>query len=476
MAMKKNLQSNFKIAILNQIFAMLIPLLTTPYISRVLGSVGVGINAYLFSIVSLFSLFTILSIPLYGVRQIAKCQNKDEKSKTFLSIYAFQFVMALVGLCAFVIFIVFFNQHQILLLIFIFHLLASMFDVTWFFNGTEQIGKIAIRNFIIKIITVSSIFLFVRNEGSLPVFILINVMTTLVGQVVMWVPLRKEIDFKKIRANDVKIHIRPILILFVPHIATQIYILLNRIVLGSVSGEAQVGFYQQANMITEMILGILTSLSVVLLPRVTSEFSQGRVDNFKKIIREMLHLVLIISIPMTFGLIAISSNFVHWFFGDEFAPVVPLLVIIAPKIVFINIASILGIQILIATDQQMKYLVSVSIAAIASLIINAVLVSSYAAIATALALMLAEAIGVVIQVVYTKKYIGFGFFIKCLVKYTLIGSVMFVSILAATNFLTLSNLFLTLVQIAIGLTVYGLILVFVKDEFLYKILGALKPK
>ena len=164
----------------------------------------------------------------------------------------------------------------------------------------------------------------------------------------------------------------------------QIYILVNKIVLGRVSGEIEVGFYNQADKVIRIALGFITSLGSVLLPRMSKEFSQGNLDSMKKYIKYALQFVLMITLPMTLGLIGIAPNFISWFLGDDFKPVINLLMIMSPVIFFVGLANIFGVQILVSTNQQNKYGISITIGAILSLITNILLVTHISSTATTL--------------------------------------------------------------------------------------------
>ena len=472
----KKLLSNFKYVLMNQVLLMLMPFITAPHIARTLGPNGIGVNAYISSVVNLFALFSVLSIPVYGIRQIAQCENKKDRSKVFFSIYFIQLIMSISILIFFVVYMMFQNEHQQLFLIYILHLLAMVFDVTWFFNGREQVKKVAVRNMWIKVIGAALIFLFVRNNNDLDIFIWISVSVILLGQLVLWIPLRKEIKFEKIRISDVTIHIVPISILFLPQLLTKVYMLVNGVILGNISGTTELGFYNHANMIIQMALGIVSSISIVMLPRMSMEFAKGNIDNFKKFAQDALQFVFFLSIPMMLGLIAITSNFVAWFFGPEFAPVSSLSMIIAPKIIFVGMANVLGIQILVATNQQNKYLVSIGVASLLSLAINLSLVYSFGAMATALALVAAEGIGVVIQFFYTKKFLNLKFILRELMKYSTGGILMYLSINLISETINTTALLLTIIQVIVGIIVYLSFLLIMKDSFLLKIFALMRLK
>jgi O-antigen/teichoic acid export membrane protein len=470
------LVSNYIFTMIYHFVLMITPFITTPYVARVLRPEGIGIDAYISSIVQLFLIFSILSIPLYGSRQIAKQQSKKDRSKEFFSIYFFQLFFSLLNLGVFLLFINNVSEHRFLFMIHLISFFATTLDITWYFYGREQIKKVAIRNIAVRLISISLIFILVKDSNDLSVYILINVITLLIGQLIMWVPLLREIIFEKINFSDIIRHSRPIFVLFLPLIVVQVYILINKVLLGNISGEIEVGYYNQANKIINLGLGVVTALGTVLLPRMASEFSKGNVEGIKKYAKGTLQFVFFVTIPMIFGLIAISSNFVNWFLGNGYEPVSLLIILMSPVILFVGMATVFGIQILVSTDQQSKYTISVTIGAICSLIVNFMLVSSLGSISTSLALLVAEGIGASIQLYFVRRYISIRFFFKELFKYMSLGLFMYIVIRISSIIISTTSILLTLFQISIGILAYTVGLLIIKDPLLFKAIGFIKVK
>ncbi|MFJ7747982.1 flippase [Peribacillus sp. NPDC097295] len=468
--------SNYIFTVIYQLVLMITPFITTPYVSRILKPEGVGIDAYVTSIVQLFIICTLLGIPLYGSRQIATKQNKKEISKEFFSIYTFQLFSSIIILVLYFIFISLISDYKILFLIHIISFLATALDVSWYFYGTEQIKKVAIRNIFVRLLSIALVFILVKESTDLKVYILINVITLFIGQLIMWIPLVREITYVKIKIFDFKKHIRPIFMLFLPQIAVQIYILINRIILGNTSGETEVGFYNQANKIINLGLGVITSLGTIMLPRVSSEFSKGNIAAIKKYSKGTIQYVFFVTFPMIFGLIAVTPNFVGWFFGKGYESVSFLIILMSPIMLFVGMATVFGIQILVSTNQQNKYLFSVTVGAICSVLVNLILVSSLGSIATSISLLSAECIGALTQMYFTRKYFDMGFIGKEIIKYMCLGLFMYIIIILFTLTVNLSPILLTFTQIAIGITTYGISLLIIRDTLVFKIINLIKFK
>lgn len=468
--------SNYLFTVLYQLLLMLTPFITTPYVSRVLKPEGVGIDAYVLSFVQLFIVFIVLSLPMYGSRQIAIQKDQTDLSKEFWSIFSFQTFVTILNFIAFTLFLGSVSSNKLLYVIHITTLLAYSIDISWYFIGKEEIKKIAVRNMAVKIAGIILIFLLIKDAKDLPLYVAINGGTLLIGQLIMWRPLLKEIKLVKITLQDIKVHIKPILILFLPQLMIQVYVLVNRIVLGNISGEVEVGYYTQANKVVKIAIGLISSLGTVLLPRMASEFAKGNNEQLKRYTDYTLQFVLMITLPMTLGMMAIAPNFVIWFLGNDFLDVSTVLIIMSPVIFFVGLANVFGVQILVATKQQNKYSIAITIGAILSLITNLLLVFSLGSIATTIALLVAEAIGALIQMYFARKYFHIKSFWQWFTKYILLSVLVFISAYSVGKYIQISPVLLTLLQIIAGLTVYLGALIILKDSLVFRLLKAVTGK
>jgi O-antigen/teichoic acid export membrane protein len=459
-----------------QLLLIITPFITTPYISRILKPAGIGIEAYVASIVQLFIVFITLSFSLYGSRQIASKQNKRETSEEFWSIFFFKILSSFLVIVVYFFYLSGSSEYKALYLINIFTLLANIIDISWYFFGKEQIKAISIRNMLIKIIGIILIFTFVNDYEDLDLYVLINAGTLFIGQLIMWIPLFKEVSFVKISYKNVSSHFKPIMILFLPQIMIQIYVLANKIILGNASGEIEVGYYNQAYKIIIIALGIISSLGSVMLPRMASEFTRGNKEEMEKYVNFALQLILIITLPMTFGMIGIAPNFVTWFLGNEFEPVTNLLIIMSPVIFFVGLANVFGIQILIGTNQQNKYSVAVTSGAILSLIINFVLIKPLASTATSIALLVAEGVGALIQIYFAKSYFNLKKFFLMFIKYFTLSAFVYLSVILVSKYLLFSPLLITFIQLSVGMITYIIGLVIIKEPLILKLFNIVKNK
>ena len=400
--------SNYLYNTIYQLLLLALPVITIPYLSRTLGPEGIGMNAYSLSIVQIFILFSMVGIPLYGNRQIASAKDNGEEnlSKEFWSIYSIQIFTSLFVLIVYVVF-VFLTMEKYRFIFFsqLFLIIAPMIDISWFYIGLEELKKTVIRNAAVRIASVLLIFIFIKQPDDLLIYLYINGITQFIGQAVLWIHLFKYVKPMRIKISDIIRHLKPILVIFSSQVIIQIYIVLDKVLLGFIVNEKEVGFYDQASKIVKLSLSIVTSLGTVMLPRIASEFSRGNYEKIKQYSHYSMQLILILTLPLMVGLASIANTLVPWFLGPGYEKVVILIVIMSPIIVFIGLSNLFGIQILLPTQQQSKLTISVAAGAAISIIVNILLIKSYESVGTAIATLIAEGIVTLVQLFYVIKFI-----------------------------------------------------------------------
>ena len=403
---------NFLYNILYQFFVFIIPLLTTPYISRVLGVDNVGIYSYTYSIVYYFMLLAMLGITNYGSREIAKCSNKIERSKMFLSIYFLQIFMSIICIILYLL-LTFLLQTKYLniMLINICFLFSVLFDINWFFYGLEKFKITISRNIIIKLLSLIFVFAFVKNANDLWKYSLIIGTSTLISQMFLWLFIRKEIVFIKIKLEDVFQHLKPCIILFIPVIAYSIYRVMDKTMLGSIAGTLNLGYYENAEKIINIPVAIINALGVVMLPSMAKTVND---DELKEKILYSFKLILLFIIPIFFGLIVVSDNFSILFFGQEFEQSGFIIQLLSITFVFSAIANVIRTNYLIPKKLDKIYVKSTILGAIVNLIINSILIPYYGYIGASIGTICAEFIVMLYQIVKTKNFIDYVKVLKIL--------------------------------------------------------------
>ncbi|MCT3034567.1 oligosaccharide flippase family protein [Pediococcus parvulus] len=448
-----------------QIFILLVPLITTPYLARILGPTGVGINAYTNSIIQYFILFGSIGVNLYGNRQIAFV--RDDKAKltsTFYEIFLMRLMTITIAYLIFFVFLVIIGKYQIFYLAQSVSIIAAAFDISWFFMGIEKFSVTVIRNFIVKIVTLICIFLFVRTSTDLATYILILSLSLLIGNMTLFPNLKKRIG--KIQLKDLHIwkHLKPSTALFIPQIATQIYLVVNKTMLGSLTSVEAAGYFDQSDKIIKMVLAIVTATGTVMLPHVANAFMRGKIEKTKKYLYTSFRFVSIISIPLMFGIMAVSSKFVPLFFTKQFMAVIPLMSVEAIAILLIAWSNALGTQYLIPTNQTRSYTKSVILGAVVNIVVNVPLILSLGALGATVSTVLSEMIVTGYQMYSVRKQVNFRMLFKSVHKFLIAGISMFL-VVKIVDLNTRTSWTTLLIEVILGMLVYTISLLLMHVSF-----------
>lgn len=449
-----------------QVFILLVPLVTTPYITRVLGSTGVGINAFTNSNIQYFILLGSIGISLYGNRTIAyERDDKVKMSQSFWEISFLRFITITLAYAAFLIFLKFTHQYHQFYLYQSIQVIAAAFDISWLFMGLEDFKRTVLRNFLVKIVSVIAIFIFVKTSHDVGNYILVLTFSTLLGNLSLWGYLKKTVLKPNLHHLQLLQHIRPSISLFIPQIATQIYLVLNKTMLGNISGVQSSGFYENSDKIVKMILAIVTATGTVMLPRMAHTFAAKNFDQLRKYLYLSFDFVSFISIPLAFGLSAVAPKFAVWFMGNEFAITGQLIAILSIVIVLIAWSNVIGTQYLLPTNQTKQYTISVTFGATANLLLNVWLIFQFDVMGAIIATVLSELVVTLIQLFFVRKQLQFTQLFAGVWKYLAAGGVMYLIVRYINKVQSASFLHFAL-QALVGLIVYLSLTVLLKASFL----------
>lgn len=470
--MKKSIAKNYIYNLIYQMLTIVLPLITTPYLSRVLGAENIGIYGYTLSIVTYFVLFGTLGIAMYGQREIAYVQNdKTKQSKTFWEIVITRFITLTIASVTFYITFCIRGQYTTYYTILLLELLANALDISWYYQGIEDFGKTVIRNLVVKILSLVCIFVFVKTQADLWKYMLIYVLANALGNATMWLYLPKMLQKISLKTLEFKKHIKPVLSLFVPQIATQIYVVLDKTMIGNITNNmSDVGFYEQAQKIVKTAMLVVTALGTVMNSRIANAFAENKKEDVKKYLMQAFNIVWMLGIPITLGIMAVSSNLVPWFYGEGYEPVIQLLIATSPILLAIGLNNVTGIQYLIQTKQQKNYTISVTIGAIVNVIFNFILINLIGTVGAAISSVLAEFTILGVHFIYMRKDIKILDVLKLSIKYLISGLIMYVIVLNISKLISPSILN-TFILIAIGAIIYFVILLILKDKFLNDIIN-----
>lgn len=473
-----SIKQNYLYNLIYQLIVVLSPVIVTPYISRVFGADTIGMYQYVYSIAGYFSIFVLLGTSIYGQREVASNKN-DSKILGDLFIHI-QAVKGIMLLCSIVIYSIILikargGKYFNLLFIEIFLLFASFVDISWFFYGLEKFKTVSARSSVIKILTIICIFIFVKDKTDLIKYAAIMSVGTLTGNLLLWIYIPRYCHITRIRKEYFNNIWKSAWFFLIPNVATQIYVHLDKLLLGMIAGDFETGYYSQGEKVVKLVLTLITSLSLVLLPRITYLVSNGQKDIAKEKIIYTWKVVLMFSLPMMVGLMTISNKFVPIFFGEGYEPVSQIIKILSPITVLIGSNSVLGYAILIPFRQQKSYTISAVIGCILNLLVNVCLIPGFGAIGACIGTFIAEGSVCVIQYLYARKIMGPFIPLFSSLKYFLGSFIMgaFMRVIMSTNYFSGWKLILA---IFLGSIVYFGLLILAKDEIVGNCIKLLKRK
>lgn len=460
---------NFLYNLSYQILVLILPLITVPYVSNVLGAKGVGDYAFTFANTQYFILFGMVGITLYGNRQIAYVRDDKEKLKnTFYSIYLVQIVTMSLSIVLFLIFTFTFNEelYRSLYLVQGINILASLLDISWLFMGLEQFKKTVVRNTVVKLISFASIFIFVKSIDDLVKYTLILALSNFLGNLTFWFYISSLIGIKNIKLMKLTTHLKASIALFIPQIAIQVYVLLSRTLLGVFTDTIQVGYYDNSQKLVKIALTVATAIGTVMMPKIANTVATGDMNKVKYYIKNSFFFMNFISVPLTFGLLGIAKELAPWFFGKEFEGIENLIIISCVVILVISWSNVFGTQLLIPLNKTKEFTLSVTAGAIVNLVLNIIILKYMGSVGACITTVLAE-----LTVTFTQMYILRNFLnIKEMIKSVVIFFPSAIFMFIITRFIGRVmgvKILTTIFQVLTGGVVY-LLTLFILYRIIYK--------
>lgn len=479
--MKRNsVKINFILNTTRMLLGMIFILLTTPYVTRILGAESLGKVEYVNSIITYFILFTALGIPNYGLREVARHrEDKCKLSKLVIELGIILFITTAVG---YIILLSFLYNTKLLelknlVILMSINLIFTNIGFEWFYQGIENQLYITIRYIMLRIVSLILLFFIVKNSNDYLKYGVILVLMNSGSNILNFINLKKYISFKKIKIKDLEIlkHIKPILVIFSSSIAVSIYLQLDTVMIGNIDKSA-VAIYNVANRLVRIPLTIVTALGTVLFPRISNFYQKNDIENYKKYLNYSLNYILMMALPIFFGIILLSKNIILIMAGEKFLVSVQPMKILAIIIPIVGIAYFLGYQLLYPRGLERYYTYSVVTAAIVNFIFNYITIPKYLQNGAAIGTVIAESIGVIMMLFFSRKLLKeIEFFSIKRLKYFIASCIMgvFVYIVKLQN---VNNIMVLLASIMIGIISYFFTLLILKEEYTSKYFFLVKKK
>lgn len=471
---------NFVLNTTRMLLGMVFILLTTPYVTRVLGAESLGKVEYINSVITYFLLFTALGVPNYGLREVARYrEDKNKLSKVVFELGIILFITTTIGYIVLLLFL--YNAKLLelknLVLIMSINLIFTNIGFEWFYQGIENQMYITIRYIIVRFICLILLFFLVKNYNDYLKYGFILVLINSGSNILNFINLRKYISFKEIKFKELEIlkHIKPILIIFSASVAVSIYLQLDIVMIGNIDKSA-VALYNVPNKIIRLILTTVTALGVVMLPRISNSYQKNDIENYKKYLNYSLNYILMISLPALCGTLLLSKNIILIMAGEKFLSSIKTMNILAIIIFIVGMAYFLGYQLLYPRGLERYYTYSVITAAIVNFIFNYIMIPKYLQNGAAMGTVIAESIGVIMMLYFSRNMLKkIEFFAIKRLKYFIASLIMGIVVYIIT-LQNLGNIPTVIYSIIVGVIVYFFILFIMKEEYTQEGMKLLKGK
>ena len=459
---KRSLKVNFLLNSAYQILLVITPLVTAPYLSRVLGASQTGVFSYTQSIANYFVMFATLGMSTYGVRVIALCgEDRRERSRAFWSAFASQLCVASVVAVAYLAYALTIHAGDFLCsLVWGLWVLSAVGDVSWLLFGCEEFKIPTVRSFATKLASLAIIFGFVHEPGDVWLYVLAVAGAYLVNVVLVWPFVGRYVDPYRPTWHEVARHFRPNIGLFIPVIAVSLYTSLDRIMLGSMSTMTESGYFQYSEQVSRMPLQVITALGTVMMPRMVSMLTEGRRDQAVSVLGTSLWIMLVCAFAFAFGIFAVVPVFVPVFLGDGYAPCELLMVVMCGIIPIICVTNVIGKQYLLPMQHDWEYTASLIAGATVNVLLNLLLIPQLASLGTAIATVAAETTILVVQVILVWKELPLLDYVKKAAPFFVIGAMMAAAVRASSVYIEQSlgiSTYGLLIEIAIGALIYAML-------------------
>lgn len=453
-----------------QILILILPLITAPYISRVLGADNIGVYSYTQAFANYFVLFSMLGVNNYGNRIIAQVRDERKKlSITFWEVYTLQLIMTIFVSTIYLLYVLYYikENRQIYILQFM-YVISAAFDINWFCFGLEKFKITVTRNSIIKVLDAIAIFVFVNSTSDLGIYTFIIAIGILASQIVIWPFVIKQIDFVKPSIKGIIKHVKPNLFLFIPALAISLYTVMGKIMLGMLSTPSELGYFDYAQKIVEVPNTIILALGTVMMPRMSNLVATGNKAKGKELMDKSMLYAMLLSTAFAFGLAAIAPIFAPWFYGTSFIRCSVFILWLCPVIIFKGCAGIIRTQFIIPNEKDNIYILSILSGAIANVLVNYFMIPIYGGIGAVIGTILAEALVCVIQFVKTRHDINLKAYLKDELNFFAFGALMYFIVHQLMSIGSKAIVTL-IVQMFVGALVYGILsiiyLVKIKKEY-----------
>lgn len=475
----KSLKLNFLMNVILTLSSIVFPLISFPYVSRILLPTGTGKVSFATSLISYFSMIAQLGIPTYGIRACAKVRdNKDELSRTVHELLIINLIMDAISYFALFLSLFFVQRlrtERTLYIVVSSTIILTSIGMEWLYKALEQYTYITIRSIVFKFIALIALLLLVKEPDDYIIYGGITILAASASNVFNFINVHKYIFIKPIGNYHLKKHLKPVLIFFAMSCATTIYTHMDTVMLGFMTTDEDVGYYNAAVKIKILLVGVITSLGAVLLPRVSYYIEKGHLDEFKRITIKALNFVMIFATPLMLYFILFAKQGIYFLSGPAYTASILPMKLIMPTLLLIGITNILGIQILVPLGKEKIVLYSEIAGAVTNIIVNIILIPRMASAGVAIGTTMSELIVLVFQYLVLRKELSITVHS---IEYWKIGIGLLMGSAASywVKILCIGNLITLIFSAILFFGGYGLVLLVTKEKITIDIFNQVKVK
>lgn len=474
--MSKSLVKNSIANVFYRSLNVFFPLITATYVSRVLLVNGVGKVSYAQNIVSYFVMFAALGMPTYGTREIAKLKNQC-KNKLFSELFLINAISTAFFSGAYIILINSIDGFQKNLPLYYavgIQLFMNVFNIDWYYQGEEEYSYIAVRSFVIKVLSVMSIFLFVKEANDYIYYAIITALGIVGNYIFNIMHLRGRVKFT-IKELNLKKHIKPLMLLLSSSVAIELYTAVDTTMIGAFCTDTEVGFYAYAIKIIKLVEAMISALGAILLPRLSYYYAEGKNEDFNRLVHKAEQVLLFIAVPGAVGIFLVADDLVPILFGASFYGTINTLRILAFTLPILVINVLFGIQVLIPAGNEKKYLITVCCGAAVNIVLNPIFILLYKNDGAAFASLISELTVAISTLLYARRIVN----IKPERDYvvTLLISTVFMIIgVCSINSLLQAGIIRLLIKVLLGVGIFSGVAILLRNCVAYEFLGIIQRR
>ena len=453
MSTKKNAAYN----VAYRMFSVFLPLVTAPYLSRTVGTDGVGLYSLAWSVSYVFCLIGMLGLNDYGVRTIAQVRDDREAlDRTFSAIWQMQLLVAGATLLAWFgyVFLVA-GEEQVIALHLTMMSVSCLCSLDWCLMGLDIFKPIALRNTFVKLAAAACVFLFVKEKADLWIYAFVWSLSTLLGNLLSAASLRGKVKYRPVPMKESLKHLGPCAVLFISVLAVNVYRTMDKVMVSTIAGVDENGLYENAEKIIYCLSGFISAIGTVMMPKIAHMQQQGQKEKIARHIDRSMELIVCMVSAMAFGVAAVADRFAPLFYGEDFRYSGMLMIPLAFTLIMIGFANVIRTQVVLPQKRDHIFVKSVCCGAVVNLAANACLIPGMKSMGAVAGTLMAEMTVPVVQYLILRKELPYGRYIRYVGIYAVFGGIMLAAVRLAAHLLPAENWLNLGIMTVTGIAVYA---------------------